>query len=109
MIDQYPSYEVTESDHALALEFKRRPDALHRPDVVRLVNRILWAPLNGRVVLICTKSHSEWRLGRLSGVRGKPIEMLDEKIYTDRAEALWTAFELRWRIVTGKPFGDNPC
>ena len=109
MIDQYPSYQITESDRALAWEFKRSPTARHRPDVVRLVNRILWAPLDGRIVLICTKSHSEWRLGRLSGVRGKTIEMLDERIYTDRAEVLWTAFELRWEIVTGQPLGTQEC
>ena len=102
MTVQYPVYEITKGDEALAREFKHNPGGPHRPDVVRLINRIFWAPLQGRIVLVCTKAHREWQLGRLSGVRGKPIELLDDKVYTDRGEALWAAFELRWERITGQ-------
>ena len=100
---QYPMYEITEADEDLAREFRGNPNGPHRPDVLRLVNRILWTPVEGRVVLVCTRSHREWRLARLSGVRGQPIEILEGCAYTERGQAIWAVFKMRWESITGKP------
>ena len=103
MTTQHALYDITEADRALAREYKFNPDGPHRPDVVRLLNRIFWTPVPRRPVVVCTRSHREWRLGRLSGVRGQPIEVLDEPVYTDRALAMWAVFEMRWEMITGQP------
>ena len=98
---QPPLYEVTERDKELAREIKGNPSGPHRPDVVRLINRLFWAPMPGRIVLVCIKDYREWKLGRLSGVRGKPIELINDQTYTDRGEAEWAVLELRWETITG--------
>ena len=68
-------YQITESDYALAAELKANLHGPHRPDVARLISHILWTPLQGRIVLVCTRKHKQWRLARLSGVRGEAIRI----------------------------------
>lgn len=96
-------YQISESDYALAAELKSNLHGPHRPDVARLISRILWTPLGGRIVMVCTRSHQCWRLARLSGVRGEAIELIDGPTYRNRDEALWGAFKMRWALITGSP------
>jgi hypothetical protein len=102
MSDHHPLYKITDADRALALEFKCNMEGPHRPDVLRLLNRIFWTPIKGRIVLVCIRNHREWCLGRLSGVRGEPIEVLRKTVYTDRNAAFWAAFEMRWQSISGQ-------
>ena len=52
-----------------------------------LLNRVLLRmraqPAGGKLVAICTKLEKEWRIARLSGIRGVPPEFVNDKIYTD--------------------------
>jgi len=52
-----------------------------------LLNRVLLRmrtlPAKGKLVVICTKVDAEWRIGRLSGVRGVPPVFVTDKVYTD--------------------------
>ena len=102
MIPHGPIYSVSDADVELAGEFKRNPLGPHRPDLLRLLSRLRWEPLDGKYVLVCTKRHAQWTLGRVSAVRGEPIQLLGEHVFESRAEAEWAVFELRWKRVTGR-------
>lgn len=49
----------------------------------------------GKYVVICTKVDEEWRIGRLSGIRGVPPEIVSDKVYTDENEVQHDIFLLR--------------
>jgi hypothetical protein len=49
----------------------------------------------GKYVVICTKIDEEWRIGRLSGIRGVPPTFASDKIYTDENEIQDDIFLLR--------------
>ena len=52
-----------------------------------LLNRVLLRmralPAKGKLVVICTKIDKEWRIGRLSGIRGVPPVFVNDTVYTD--------------------------
>lgn len=100
MIDHQPLYRITERDRVLAAQFKEKPLGPHSPDLLRLLNRLRWEPLHGKFVLVCTRPHSEWTLGRVSAVRGEPIEILEDYVFRSRANAEWSVFKLRWERAT---------
>ena len=95
-------YEIQTEDRELAAKFRARPLGPHSPDLLRLLNRLRWGPMPGKLVLVCTKRHREWVLGRLGAERGDPVAMLSDYVFHDRAEAEWVVFKLRWKQVTGE-------
>ena len=100
MIDHQPLYRITEHDRGLVAQFKDKPLGPHSPDLLRLLNRLRWEPLHGKFVLVCTRPHTEWTLGRVSAVRGEPIEILEGYVFQSRADAEWSVFKLRWERAT---------
>lgn len=91
----------------LAAEFKVRPFGPHSPDLQHVLNLMRALPLAGRHVLVVVKRKREWALGRLSGERGEPVEILPGYRFTDPAEAEWTVFKLRWQAITGQTLSDE--
>lgn len=49
----------------------------------------------GKLIVICTKPDAEWRIARLSGIRGVPPEYVNDKIYTDEQEIQHEIFLMR--------------
>ncbi|MEA2271176.1 MAG: hypothetical protein QOF29_1553 [bacterium] len=49
----------------------------------------------GKLVVICTKVEQEWRIGRLTGVRGQPPRFATDKVYTDEQEPQHDIFLMR--------------
>jgi hypothetical protein len=49
----------------------------------------------GKYVVICTKPDKEWRIGRLTGVRGQPPQFVNENVYTDENDIQHDIFLLR--------------
>ena len=49
----------------------------------RLLLRMRAQPAKGKLVVICTKIEKEWRIARLSGIRGVPPEFVSDKVYSD--------------------------
>ncbi len=94
--------KLTAADRSHALEFRRAPFGPHGPELQRIVNILRGPPVKGKYVLVCTKSHREWVLGRLPGAADKPIEILPDQVFTDLAAAEWFVFKLRWRDLTGE-------
>lgn len=64
-----------------------------------LLNRVLLRmraqPAKNKLVVICTKVDKEWRIGRLSGIRGVPPEFVNDKVYTDEQEPQHDIFLMR--------------
>ena len=53
------------------------------------------AAFGGKYVVICTKIDEEWRIGRLSGIRGVPPSFVNDKVYNDENEIQHDIFLLR--------------
>ena len=95
-------YPVDPSRIDLAREFRANPFGPHRVELQRIVTRMRWCEVEGRHVLLTRVPHREWMLGRLSGRRGVDVEVLEDQVFTSRAEAEWTVFKLRWQAITGQ-------
>ena len=80
---------------ALVAEFRAKNTGQHSPALQRLINHIRSEPMNGKLALLCTRPHEEWRLVQMNG-RGKPMTLLDG-IFHDLKEAEWTIFKLRMK------------
>lgn len=52
-------------------------------------------PAKGKLVVLCTKVDQEWRIGRLSGIRGVPPIFVNDKVYHDENEIQHDIFRVR--------------
>lgn len=95
-------YRIDPSRTDLAKEFKANPIGHHSPDLQRLLNLFRGGPPKGKFILVCTKPHEEWVLGQLAGVRGEPVKMIRDKVFTRIEDAEWEVFRLRWKEHTGQ-------
>ena len=95
------AYQVTEKDLYVVDEFMAKPIGHHSPDLQRVLNTLRGADVKGKHCLVCTKPGREWRLAQLSGVRGKPVKMLN-KTFDNIEDAERHVFRLRWKQHTGK-------
>lgn len=86
----------------VADEFRNKPLGHHSPSLQHVLTTFRSAPMAGKYVLIVTKPHQEWRLGRLTGVRGEAPQPVGEDVFTDRASAEWAVFRRRWEEHFGE-------
>ena len=61
----------------------------------RVLIRMRAQPPKGKLVIICTKIDQEWRIARLSGVRGVPPRFIDDRVFTDDHSAAHAIFVMR--------------
>jgi hypothetical protein len=54
-------------------------DFQHSEDLARVIDKLRRAPMAGKYVRVCVTLHEDYRIGICSGVRGKPVKMLEEK------------------------------
>ena len=64
-----------------------------------LLNRVLLRmraqPATNKLVVICTKVEKEWRIGRLSGIRGVPPVFATRKVYDNEQDPQHDIFLMR--------------
>lgn len=65
------------------------------PLLKRVLLRMRGEDTAGKLIVICTKVDAEWRIARLSGIRGVPPEFIDDKIYTCEQEIQHEIFLMR--------------
>ena len=97
-------WRVDPSRLDLVEEFRRKPRGPHGDELQKLLHRMRWSgdpEASGRYVLVVKEPGRRWVLGRLSRVRGKPIEILPNQVFTSIALAEWEVFKLRWEALTG--------
>jgi hypothetical protein len=108
-----------ESDWLLAEEYRQNPIGHHSPNLMRLL--YVLRKINEdqtRYVLVMLEPLKSWVVGKLQiGIR-KPVEIDDSVIYTNREDAEWAIFCIRWESNTGIPISsprgtplpkDLPC
>jgi hypothetical protein len=64
----------------------------------RVLTRMRMQPtgaFGGKFVIICIKPEQEWRIARLSGIRGVPPKFIDDRVFTDEHEAQAEIFTMR--------------
>lgn len=61
----------------------------------RVLLRMRAKPAKNKLVVICTKIEKEWRIGHLSGVRGVPPILADDRIFNDEQEVQHAIFLMR--------------
>jgi|TARA_B100000959_G_C14452401_1_gene407425 branched-chain amino acid transport system permease protein len=57
----------------------------HSEDLQRVVDKFRRAPMSGKYVLIQQKAFEDYRIGIVSGVRGKPVKILSKSYPTQEA------------------------
>ena len=65
------------------------------PLLKRVLLRMRGESMAGKLIIICTEVEKEWRIGRLSGVRGVAPEFVDDRIFTDEQEVQHEIFLMR--------------
>ncbi|BBZ07627.1 hypothetical protein MDOR_17960 [Mycolicibacterium doricum] len=64
----------------------------------RVLTRMRMQPagaFGGKFVIICTKPEREWRIAKLSGIRGVPPKFVDDRVFTDEQAAQAEIFAKR--------------
>lgn len=65
------------------------------PHLKRVLQRMRGESVAGKYIIICTKVEEEWRIAKLSGIRGVPPEIVSDKVYTNEQDAQHDIFLLR--------------
>jgi hypothetical protein len=65
------------------------------PLLRQVLFRMRAQPPAGKLVVICTKPDREWRIGRLSGIRGVPPSFVDDRVFEDEQEVQHAIFLMR--------------
>jgi branched-chain amino acid transport system permease protein len=84
-------------DDSLIAEHRSNPLGPHSDRLRRLLNYFRRAPQGGKYAVVAVERWREYRLARLSGVRGQAPEMLGEPVFRSEAEALHGVFLARVR------------
>jgi hypothetical protein len=64
----------------------------------RVLTRMRMQPtgaFGGKLIIVCTKPEQEWRIARLSGIRGVPPKFVDDRVITDEQAAQAEIFKMR--------------
>ena len=95
-------YRIDPARTDLAREFMGNVRGPHGEELRRVLHRMRTTPLRGRYCAIVREPYESWMIGRLSGVRGEPPEVLEDRVFTDLDEVEREVFRLRWQQLTGK-------
>ena len=97
-------YVINDADRSLIEGFRKKPIGPHPPALMRLLNRMRGADVEGKHVLLNLASHERWVVAEMQG-RGKPPKPLGIEV-TSVAEGEWQIFKLRWQRLTGERLAD---
>jgi hypothetical protein len=64
-------------------------------DLRRVLLRMRGTSPKNKLIVICTKVDSEWRIGRLSGIRGVPPAFATDDVYTSEQDIQHAIFLMR--------------
>jgi hypothetical protein len=62
-----------------------RPAIEHSKDLQTVLDKFRRGPMAGKYVTICKRMHGDYRIGICSGIRGKPVKILDESFSSEEA------------------------
>ena len=64
---------------------KGQPMVEHSKDLIRVLDKLRRQPMAGKLLTVCKKPHEDYRIGIASGVRGKPVKILEESFSSEEA------------------------
>jgi branched-chain amino acid transport system permease protein len=76
-------------------EHQRGPRGQHSDTLKRVLDYLRRSSALTPFVVICTQPFREWRLARLSGIRGEAPAFVDEQTFKSEAEAIHALFVKR--------------
>src|SRR5262245_1134864 len=76
----------------LIAEHQRDPRGHHSDVLRRVLDYFRRSSMLTPYVVICTQPFREWRIARLSGIRGQPPVFVDEQPFKSEAEAAHALF-----------------
>ncbi len=62
-----------------------RPAIEHSKDLQRVLDKFRRQPMAGKYVTVCMRMHADYRIGIVSGIRGEPVNILDETFSSEEA------------------------
>ena len=79
LIEEHRACPVGRAPH------KGQPMVEHSKDLIRVLDKLRRQPMTGKLLTVCKKPHEDYRIGICSGVRGKPVEILDDSFSSEEA------------------------
>ncbi|MFT5115770.1 MAG: hypothetical protein ACI8P9_005123 [Parasphingorhabdus sp.] len=62
-----------------------RPPIDHSKDLITVLDKFRRQPMEGKYITICKRLHEDYRIGICSGVRGQPVEILEDSYSSEEA------------------------
>ena len=79
LIEEHRACPVGRAPH------KDQPKVEHSKDLIRVLDKLRRQPMPGKLLTVCKKPHEDYRIGIASGVRGKPVKILEESFSSEEA------------------------
>ena len=79
LIEEHRACPVGRASH------KGQPKVEHSKDLIRVLDKLRRQPMPGKLLTVCKKPHEDYRIGIASGVRGKPVKILEESFSSEEA------------------------
>ena len=64
---------------------KGQPMVEHSKDLQTVLDKFRRQPMEGKYITICKRPFEDYRIGICSGIRGKPVEILDDSFSSEEA------------------------
>ena len=64
---------------------KGNPAVEHSKDLITVLDKLRRHPMAGKYVTICKKPFGDYRIGICSGIRGVPVEILEDSFSSEEA------------------------
>ena len=62
-----------------------QPPIEHSKDLITVLDKFRRQGMAGKYITICKKLHQDYRIGICSGVRGEPVQILDDSFSSEEA------------------------
>ena len=85
----------------LVAEHAAKPLGQHSDALERVLNYFRRQPTAGKYIIVAVRPWEQYKIGVLSGVRGRPAQVLDEETYASEEEAMHGIFLRRVRELRG--------
>jgi branched-chain amino acid transport system permease protein len=79
----------------LIAEHEREPLGDHSDQLKRVLNFFRRASLKGKYLVVCVEPFRQWRIARLSGLRGRGPVFVDDRSFLSERDAVHEVFLMR--------------
>lgn len=62
-----------------------QPPIDHSKDLITVLDKFRRQPMEGKYITVCKRLHEDYRIGICSGIRGEPVEILEQSYSSEEA------------------------